>query len=95
MKPVFAALLLAAGCATAAPRDYAIDPVHTRIVFSIGHAGFSRVQATLSAPQGRLRFDPGTNVIEVHISRLRAKLDRDFPRPLLLTEKGRGYRLAC
>lgn len=37
-------------------------------------------------------FDPGTNVIEVHMSRLRAQLDRDAA-PMLLTERGRGYRL--
>lgn len=37
-------------------------------------------------------FDPGTNVIEVHVSRLRGQLDRAAP-PMLLTERGRGYRL--
>jgi len=42
----------------------------------------------------KLRFDPGTNVVEVHVSRLRAKLDRGFARPLLHTVKGRGYLLA-
>ncbi|MEI9927757.1 MAG: winged helix-turn-helix domain-containing protein [Sphingomonas sp.] len=42
-----------------------------------------------------LRFDPGTNVVEVHISRLRAKLDRGFGAPLLRTEKGLGYRLTA
>jgi two-component system OmpR family response regulator len=41
-----------------------------------------------------LAFDPGTNVIEVHISRLRAKIDRGFANPVLHTERGRGYRLA-
>jgi two-component system, OmpR family, response regulator len=41
----------------------------------------------------KLGFDPGTNVIEVHVSRLRAKLDRGFDAPMLLTEKGRGYLL--
>lgn len=41
----------------------------------------------------RLHFDPGTNSVEVHMSRLRAKIDRGFDRPLLHTEKGRGYRL--
>lgn len=40
-----------------------------------------------------LKFDPGTNVVEVHISRLRAKLDNGFATPLLLTERGKGYRL--
>lgn len=41
-----------------------------------------------------LNFHPGTNVVAVHVSRLRAKLDRGFAAPLLHTEKGLGYRLA-
>ena len=39
-------------------------------------------------------FDPQTNVIDVHISRLRAKIDKGFERPLLHTVRGSGYRLA-
>ena len=38
-------------------------------------------------------FDPGTNVIDVHISRLRRKLDDGFSSPLLHTVRGAGYRL--
>ena len=38
-------------------------------------------------------FDPGTNVIDVHISRLRRKLDDVSDRPLLHTVRGMGYRL--
>jgi two-component system OmpR family response regulator len=38
-------------------------------------------------------FDPQTNVIDVHISRLRAKIDRDFEQSLLHTVRGSGYRL--
>ncbi|HHJ20052.1 MAG TPA: response regulator transcription factor [Gammaproteobacteria bacterium] len=38
-------------------------------------------------------FDPQTNVIDVHISRLRRKIDRDFPTPLLHTVRGAGYSL--
>lgn len=38
-------------------------------------------------------FDPGTNVIDVHISRLRRKLDDGFDTPLLHTVRGAGYRL--
>ncbi len=41
-----------------------------------------------------LHFDPQTNVIDVHISRLRAKIDKDFETALLQTVRGRGYRLA-
>ena len=36
-------------------------------------------------------FDPQTNVIDVQISRLRAKIDKDFDRPLLHTVRGAGY----
>ncbi|MCB1475945.1 MAG: response regulator transcription factor [Rhodobiaceae bacterium] len=39
-------------------------------------------------------FDPQTNVIDVHMSRLRGKIDRDFDRPLIHTVRGAGYRLA-
>ncbi len=38
-------------------------------------------------------FDPQTNVIDVHISRLRQKIDRNHPKPLLHTVRGAGYRL--
>ena len=38
-------------------------------------------------------FDPQTNVIDVHISRLRQKIDRHHPKPLLHTVRGAGYRL--
>lgn len=38
-------------------------------------------------------FDPGTNVIDVHVSRLRRKLDDGFASPLLHTVRGAGYRL--
>lgn len=37
-------------------------------------------------------FDPQTNVIDVHISRLRQKIDKDHSRPLLHTVRGTGYR---
>lgn len=40
-----------------------------------------------------VRFDPQTNVIDVHISRLRQKIDRDFKTPLLHTIRGVGYCL--
>ena len=36
-------------------------------------------------------FDPQTNVIDVHVSRLRAKIDRDFDAPLIHTVRGAGY----
>ena len=39
-------------------------------------------------------FDPQTNVIDVHVSRLRSKIDRGFDRPLLHTVRGAGYMLS-
>ncbi len=39
------------------------------------------------------RFDPQTNVIDVHISRLRQKIDKDFDYPLIHTVRGAGYTL--
>ena len=39
-------------------------------------------------------FDPGTNVVETHISRLRAKVDKPFDRELIETVRGAGYRIA-
>jgi two-component system OmpR family response regulator len=38
-------------------------------------------------------FDPQTNVIDVHISRLRAKIDKSFDEPLLHTVRGAGYMI--
>ncbi len=38
-------------------------------------------------------FDPHTNVVETHISRLRAKVDKPFTRPLIHTVRGAGYSL--
>jgi|TARA_B110000879_G_scaffold16050_1_gene19757 two-component system OmpR family response regulator len=38
-------------------------------------------------------FDPQTNVIDVHVSRLRQKIDKDFDKPLLHTVRGSGYVL--
>ncbi len=55
--------------------------------------GHVQSRAALLQAVWRLRFDPGTNVVEVHVSRLRAKLDRGFPQPMLHTVRGQGYCL--
>ncbi|MDE3060146.1 MAG: response regulator transcription factor [Pseudomonadota bacterium] len=39
-------------------------------------------------------FDPQTNVIDVHISRLRHKIDKGFEKSLIQTLRGAGYKLA-
>ncbi|KAA2236071.1 winged helix-turn-helix domain-containing protein [Salinarimonas soli] len=38
-------------------------------------------------------FDPQTNVVDVHVSRLRGKIDRGFDRPLIHTVRGAGYMI--
>jgi two-component system OmpR family response regulator len=39
------------------------------------------------------RFDPKSSIVETHVSRLRAKVDRPFDAPLIRTERGMGYIL--
>ena len=59
--PLLASLLaaLAAAPATAEEAEpYAIDPVHTRVMFAVGHAGFSSALGTVSGSTGALLFDP-------------------------------------
>lgn len=56
---LFAIVLLSAmACAEAAPVNYALDPVHTRVVFAIDHAGFSKAIGTVSGSTGTMYFDP-------------------------------------
>ena len=50
-------------------------------------------RSTLWRSVWRLDFDPGTNRIEVHMSRLRARVDAGFAFPMLRTVKGVGYAL--
>lgn len=71
------------------PREYAL------LLHLAQHAGQAVPRAALLEAVWGLRFDPGTNVVAVHVSRLRAKLDRDFAAPMLRTDKGVGYRLAA
>lgn len=57
---LFAILALLACMPTAAsdPPRYEFDPVHTRVIFTIDHAGFSKAIGTVSGSQGSLYFDP-------------------------------------
>ena len=40
-----------------------------------------------------IHYDPQTNVVDVHVSRLRHEVDRDAVQPLILTVRGVGYML--
>lgn len=60
LQPACAVVLLSAACAFAGagePAHYAIDPVHTRVLFEIDHAGFSKAIGTVSGSEGSLWFD--------------------------------------
>ncbi len=50
-------------------------------------------RATLLRAVWQIDFDPGTNRVEVHMSRLRARIDHGFGWPMLHTVKGHGYAL--
>src|SRR5262245_36666913 len=52
------ALLLAPLSVRAAETVYALDPVHTRVMFAVSHAGFSNPMGTVSGTTGTLVFDP-------------------------------------
>lgn len=57
------------------------------------HAGEIVTRTMLLENIWSFHFDPGTNLIESHISRLRAKIDRGFDRELIQTVRGAGYRM--
>lgn len=57
------------------------------------HAGQVVTRTMLLENVWSFHFDPTTNVIESHMSRLRAKVDRGFGRELIHTIRGAGYRL--
>ncbi len=58
--PMATALAVLCACPAAGagePVRYAIDPVHTRVLFEIDHAGFSKAIGTVSGSEGSLLFD--------------------------------------
>ena len=69
------------------PREFKLLEVLMR------HAGQVMTRTMLLEKVWDYRFDPQTNVIDVHISRLRQKVDRGFAHPLIHTIRGAGYSL--
>ncbi|MGW8369289.1 MAG: winged helix-turn-helix domain-containing protein [Gammaproteobacteria bacterium] len=71
-----------------------IKPTEFRLLeYLLRHRGQVVTRTMLLEGVWDYHFDPQTNVIDVHISRLRSKIDKDFERPLLHTVRGAGYRL--
>ncbi len=67
------------------PREFKL------LEFLMRHAGQTVTRTMLLEKVWGYHFDPQTNVIDVHISRLRAKIDKDFDTALLQTIRGAGY----
>jgi two-component system OmpR family response regulator len=59
----------------------------------VRHAGQVVTRTMLLQLVWKFRFDPKTSIVETHISRLRAKIDRGFPTKLIETVPGSGYRV--
>ncbi|MCS6946045.1 MAG: response regulator transcription factor [Steroidobacteraceae bacterium] len=80
--------------ATRAGRLIRLQPRELRLLeYLMRRAGRVVTRTMLLEQVWDLNFDPQTNVIDSQISRLRAKIDRGFDRPLLHTLRGVGYRL--
>ena len=69
------------------PREFQI------LEYLMGHAGHVVTRTMLLESVWDYHFDPETNVIDVHISRLRQKIDKGFEPVLLHTVRGAGYVL--
>lgn len=69
------------------PREYKL------LEYLMRHAGQVVTRGMLLENVWDYHFDPQTNVIDVHVSRLRQKIDKGFAQPLLVTVRGAGYML--
>lgn len=69
------------------PREFAL------LEFLMRNAGAVVTRTMMLESVWDYHFDPQTNVIDVHIARLRQKIDRDFAHPLIHTIRGAGYSL--
>ena len=71
------------------PREFKL------LEYLLRHAGKVVTRTMLLENVWDYHFDPQTNVIDVHISKLRQKIDAGSPKPLLHTVQGAGYRLGA
>ena len=74
--------------------EISLQPREFRLLeFLMKHAGQVVTRTMLLENVWDYHFDPQTNVIDVHISRLRSKIDKNFDKSLLQTIRGAGYSL--
>ncbi|HXW72256.1 MAG TPA: response regulator transcription factor [Methylocella sp.] len=75
-------------------KEIPLQPREFRLLeYLMKHAGQVVTRTMLLENVWDYHFDPQTNVIDVHISRLRAKIDKGFEPPLLHTIRGAGYMI--
>lgn len=75
-------------------RQIDLQPREFRLLeYLMRHAGHVVTRTMLLEGVWDYHFDPQTNVIDVHVSRLRGKIDKGFSAPLLHTVRGAGYTL--
>jgi two-component system OmpR family response regulator len=74
--------------------EIVLQPREFRLLeYLMKHAGQVVTRTMLLENVWDYHFDPQTNVIDVHISRLRSKIDKGFTQPLLHTVRGAGYMI--
>ncbi|ACL60325.1 response regulator transcription factor [Methylobacterium nodulans] len=73
-------------------QEIVLQPREFRLLeYLMRHAGQVVTRTMLLEHVWDYHFDPQTNVIDVHVSRLRAKVDKGFERPMIHTVRGAGY----
>src|SRR5690606_39724893 len=81
---------------TRAGRRIELQPQEFRLLeYLMRNAGQVVTRTMLLENVWDFHFDPHTTVVETHISRLRAKIDRDFDDDLIRTVRGAGYCLGA
>jgi len=79
---------------TRAGQHIELQPREFRLLeYLMRHQGHVVTRTMLLEQVWDYNFDPQTNVIDVHVSRLRRKIDRGFDAPLIQTVRGAGYVL--
>jgi two-component system, OmpR family, response regulator len=74
--------------------EISLQPREFRLLeYLMKHAGQVVTRTMLLENVWDYHFDPQTNIIDVHISRLRSKIDKGFAQPLLHTVRGAGYMI--
>lgn len=71
-----------------------LHPTEFRLLeYFMRHPGMVVTKTMLLEAVWDFNFDPKTNIVETHVSRLRSKIDKDFDKELLITIRGAGYKI--